>query len=60
MYLKDDGIFLVDLQLSSINPQQKDYNWGTAELIKWKAYNGKETQGIVYKPKILIQRKNIH
>jgi dipeptidyl aminopeptidase/acylaminoacyl peptidase len=37
-------------KLSSINPQQKEYNWGTAELIKWKAYNGKETQGIVYKP----------
>ena len=39
-----------ETRLSSINPQQKDYNWGTAELIKWKAYTGKETQGIVYKP----------
>jgi dipeptidyl aminopeptidase/acylaminoacyl peptidase len=37
-------------QLSNINPQQKDYNWGTAELFKWKAYNGKDATGIVYKP----------
>lgn len=37
-------------KLSYINPQQKDYNWGTAELFKWKAYNGKEATGLVYKP----------
>ena len=41
----------------SINPQQKDYNWGTAELLKWKAYNGKETQGIVYKPENFDPKK---
>jgi dipeptidyl aminopeptidase/acylaminoacyl peptidase len=43
--------------LSNINPQQKDYNWGTAELIKWKAYNGKETEGIVYKPEDFDPKK---
>jgi dipeptidyl aminopeptidase/acylaminoacyl peptidase len=37
-------------QLSDINPQQKDYNWMTAELFSWKAYNGKTATGIVYKP----------
>lgn len=37
-------------RLSTLNSQQKDYNWGTAELVKWKAYNGKESEGIVYKP----------
>ncbi len=37
-------------QLSSINPQQSNYNWGTAELFNWKAYNGKDATGIVYKP----------
>jgi acetyl esterase/lipase len=44
-------------QLSSINPQQKDYNWGTAELFKWKAYNGKEATGIVYKPEDFDPKK---
>ena len=36
--------------LSGINQQQSDYNWMTAELFSWKAYNGKEATGIVYKP----------
>ncbi|MGL6266519.1 MAG: S9 family peptidase, partial [Chitinophagaceae bacterium] len=35
-----------ELQLSRINPQQDQYNWGTAELFKWKAYDGKEATGI--------------
>ena len=52
-----DDIFLVDLQLSDLNPQQKNYNWGTAELFKWKAYNGKETEGIVYKPEDFDPKK---
>jgi len=37
-------------QLSQTNLQQKNYRWGTAELFKWKAYNGKQATGIVYKP----------
>jgi dipeptidyl aminopeptidase/acylaminoacyl peptidase len=37
-------------RLSSINPQQNDYNWGTAELFKWKTFKGKESTGILYKP----------
>ena len=52
-----DDIFLVDLQLSDLNVQQKNYNWGTAELFKWKAYNGKETEGIVYKPEDFDPKK---
>ncbi|MET0392481.1 MAG: prolyl oligopeptidase family serine peptidase [Chitinophagaceae bacterium] len=39
-----------ELKLSAINRQQAEYNWGTAELFSWKAYNGRESQGIVYKP----------
>ncbi|WP_246008090.1 alpha/beta hydrolase family protein [Chitinophaga lutea] len=37
-------------RLSAINPQQAQYNWGTAELFSWTTYNGKTTEGIVYKP----------
>jgi dipeptidyl aminopeptidase/acylaminoacyl peptidase len=32
------------------NPQQIHYNWLTTELVSWKTYNGKTTQGILYKP----------
>ncbi|MDB5251807.1 MAG: family peptidase [Flaviaesturariibacter sp.] len=37
-------------KLTSINPQQATYNWGTAELYKWTASNGKPAEGILYKP----------
>lgn len=40
----------VSTKLSNTNPQQSNYLWGTAELYKWKAYTGKETEGILYKP----------
>ena len=46
-----------ETKLSSINSQQGNYNWGTAELFKWKAYNGKETEGIVYKPEDFDPKK---
>ncbi len=44
-------------QLSNTNPQQANYNWGTAELFKWKAYTGKEAEGIVYKPEDFDPKK---
>ncbi|PSL30815.1 prolyl oligopeptidase family protein [Chitinophaga ginsengisoli] len=37
-------------QISHINPQQQQYNWGTATLFQWTAYNGKPAEGILYKP----------
>ena len=47
-------------KLSSINPQQSNYLWGTAELFKWKTYKGKECRQALYTNlKILTQRKNI-
>lgn len=39
-----------EVRLSRINPQQQGYNWGTAELFRWKAYDGREATGILYKP----------
>ncbi|WP_447640775.1 MULTISPECIES: alpha/beta hydrolase family protein [Chitinophagaceae] len=44
-------------QLSDINKQQENYSWGTAELYKWKAYTGKETEGILYKPENFDSKK---
>jgi dipeptidyl aminopeptidase/acylaminoacyl peptidase len=46
----DTEIVFADIKVSSINAQQKNYNWGTAELFKWKTFNGKESEGILYKP----------
>ncbi|MEJ7914416.1 MAG: prolyl oligopeptidase family serine peptidase, partial [Chitinophagaceae bacterium] len=39
-----------ETRMSSINPQQASYNWGTAELFKWTTFNGKKSEGILYKP----------
>lgn len=42
--------FAVSQQESDTNPQQKDYNWGTAELVHWTTPKGFEAEGILYKP----------
>lgn len=39
------------------NPQQAQYNWGTAELFTWKAYTGKMAEGIIYKPEDFDPKK---
>lgn len=49
--------FVNDSKLSDINQQQTQYNWGTAELFKWNAYNGKAATGIVYKPENFDPKK---
>lgn len=42
--------FADEQRLTDINPQQKEYNWGTAELVKWKTPQGYDAEGILYKP----------
>ena len=37
-------------QLSNINPQMKDYLWGTVELIEWKTKENYDVKGLLYKP----------
>ena len=37
-------------RVTSINPQQAEYNWGTVELYKWLAYDGTPLEGLLYKP----------
>ncbi len=49
LYVTSDS-WKTDTRLSDVNPQMKDYNWGTAELMSWTTFDGKPTQGIVYKP----------
>lgn len=42
--------FKTQTKITDINPQQKDYNWGTVELIKWKSKTGIDLEGLLYKP----------
>ncbi|MFY7964791.1 MAG: alpha/beta hydrolase family protein, partial [Chitinophagaceae bacterium] len=43
--------------LTNLNPQQSNYLWGSAELFKWKAYTGKLTEGVLYKPENFDSKK---
>jgi dipeptidyl aminopeptidase/acylaminoacyl peptidase len=39
-----------EVKLSNTNPQQQNYNWGTAELVNWETPKGYKSKGILYKP----------
>ncbi|MDR6943611.1 S9 family peptidase [Mucilaginibacter pocheonensis] len=39
-----------EIKLSNINPQQAEYNWGTASLVRWTTPKGHLSQGILYRP----------
>lgn len=38
------------VKLTDIAAQQGPYNWYTTELVKWKMFDGKMSEGILYKP----------
>ncbi len=44
-------------KLTNIAAQQKDYNWLTAELLRWKMLDGKWSEGILYKPENFDPKK---
>ena len=44
-------------KLTNIAAQQKAYNWLTAELVKWKMFDGKMSEGILYKPQNFDPKK---
>jgi dienelactone hydrolase len=37
-------------KISNANPQQKEYNWGTVELVHWISTDGVPLKGLLYKP----------
>ena len=49
-YLISDLTFKNNKRLTDANPQQKDFIWGSAELIKWVSLDGQEIEGLLYKP----------
>jgi dipeptidyl aminopeptidase/acylaminoacyl peptidase len=40
----------LSVKLSDVNLFQKEYNWFTTELHRWKMFDGKMSEGILYKP----------
>jgi len=45
-----DRSFSDPTKISTVNPQQSEYRWGTAELMEWTSTNGETLEGILYKP----------
>ena len=45
-----DRSFSTPRQISSLNPQIDSFNWGRAELMKWKSIDGIDLEGVVIKP----------
>jgi prolyl oligopeptidase family protein len=37
-------------RISDANPQQKDYNWGTVEMVHWTSLDGVPLKGMLFKP----------
>lgn len=37
-------------KISTANPQQSEYGWGTAEIVDWTDLNGQTLQGMLIKP----------
>lgn len=52
-FVQSPDLYLFDgkeERITHTNPQQKEYNWGTAELFYWKTFDSKNATGIIYKP----------
>lgn len=48
--LYSDFTFQNPKKVSSANPQQSQYRWGTAELYEWTSLDGRPLQGLLIKP----------
>jgi dipeptidyl aminopeptidase/acylaminoacyl peptidase len=51
------NLFKDPIKISRANPQQDDYIWQTVELVKWKTFDGKEEEGLLYKPEGFVSWK---
>ncbi|MDE6695368.1 MAG: prolyl oligopeptidase family serine peptidase [Muribaculaceae bacterium] len=57
VWVAPKGIFAKATKVSDSNPQIKDYNWGTARLVSWHAYDGTLSDGVLYVPEDLDPAK---
>jgi dipeptidyl aminopeptidase/acylaminoacyl peptidase len=49
LYLTDTD-FRKPVRISDVNPQQKDFNWGTAKVVAWISLDGRPVEGLLFKP----------
>ncbi|MCX6134434.1 MAG: prolyl oligopeptidase family serine peptidase [Ignavibacteriales bacterium] len=56
LYVSDMAMAKLE-RISDINPQQKEYLWGSVELISWIAADGKPIEGLLFKPENFDPKK---
>lgn len=44
-------------QITTVAEQQKDVNWFSTELVRWKMFDGKMSEGILFKPENFDPKK---
>ncbi len=49
-YYISDLTFSSSKRFTDANPQQKEFLWGSVELVKWISLDGLEIEGLLYKP----------
>ncbi len=37
-------------QISRVNPQQREYQWGSVEMVQWTSLSGQKLKGMLFKP----------
>ena len=50
VYVSDNLLAAKTQKVSNSNPWMHEYNWGTAQLFRWHAYDGKPSEGVLYLP----------
>ncbi|MGL4993259.1 MAG: alpha/beta hydrolase family protein [Bacteroidales bacterium] len=45
-----DSRFNDPKKITNANPQMNQYKWGSVEIMKWRDFNGKSVEGLLYKP----------
>lgn len=53
VWIATGGNFAGAKCVTDANPQMKEYSWGDAQLVKWYAYDGRLTEGVLYTPEDL-------
>ncbi len=57
-YIVRDNLYWNNSEkITDVNPQVKDYLWGTAEMYSWTSFSGDSLSGLLYKPENFDPKK---
>ncbi|MEG0500518.1 MAG: prolyl oligopeptidase family serine peptidase, partial [Rikenellaceae bacterium] len=53
-----DSKFKKPYKITDANPQQKEYKWGSVEIVEWTTFDGKQNRGLLFLPEGYQKGKN--